>query len=90
MTLDADPGPGGGVRLAPSLVVGSDAILVSSHRIAARLARSLPIRLLAPPDAMPTVPVFLSWQASASDVPWMQWVRQRIIEVAEEATAADA
>lgn len=39
---------------------------------------------------MPTVPVFLSWQASASDVPWMQWVRQRIIEVAEEATAADA
>lgn len=68
--------------LAPRLVVGTRRIATVHARLAELCARSLPIRILAPPIAFPILTEVLEWHFHEEDDPCLVWFRKLIAGVA--------
>jgi len=68
--------------LVPRLVVGTPRIATVHARLAALYARSLPIRILAPPVAFPTLTEVLEWHYHEEDDPCLAWLRKVIMQKA--------
>jgi LysR family transcriptional regulator, nod-box dependent transcriptional activator len=64
--------------LVPRLVVGTQRIATVHGRLAELYARSLPIRILAPPVAFPTLTEVLEWHYHEEDDPCLVWLRKLI------------
>ena len=68
--------------LVPRLVVGTQRIATVHARLAELYARSLPIRILAPPIAFPILTEVLEWHYHEEDDPCLSWFRKAIVEQA--------
>ena len=66
--------------LAPRAVVGTQRIATVHARLAELYARSLPIRILAPPIAFPMLTEVLEWHYHEEDDPGLVWLRRFIIK----------
>jgi DNA-binding transcriptional LysR family regulator len=66
--------------LAPRAVVGTQRIATVHARLAELYARSLPIRILAPPVAFPTLTEVLEWHYHEEDDPGLAWFRKIILK----------
>ncbi|MGO9703527.1 MAG: LysR family transcriptional regulator [Xanthobacteraceae bacterium] len=66
--------------LVPRLVVGTQRIATVHARLAELCARSLPIRILAPPVAFPTLTEVLEWHYHEEDDPCLAWFRKAIVK----------
>ena len=71
--------------LVPRLVVGTQRIATVHARLAELYARSLPIRILAPPVAFPTLTEVLEWHYHEEDDPGLAWFRNIILKRAASA-----
>ena len=71
--------------LVPRLVVGTQRIATVHARLAELYARSLPIRILAPPVAFPTLTEVLEWHYHEEDDPGLAWFRNIILKRATSA-----
>jgi DNA-binding transcriptional LysR family regulator len=67
--------------IAPALI-GSQMIATMHRRFASELARTMPLRLVEPPLAIPTVREFLQWHEYREKDPCHRWLRERIVEAA--------
>jgi LysR family nod box-dependent transcriptional activator len=76
--------------LVPRLVVGTQRIATVHARLAELYARSLPIRILAPPVAFPTLTEVLEWHYHEEDDPGLLWFRNVILERATYTFASSA
>jgi LysR family nod box-dependent transcriptional activator len=76
--------------LVPRLVVGTQRIATVHARLAELYARSLPIRILAPPVAFPTLTEVLEWHYHEEDDPGLLWFRNVILERAAYTFASSA
>ncbi len=68
--------------LVPRAVIGTERIATVHARLAERCARSLPIRILAPPIAFPTLMEVLEWHYHEEDDPCLVWFRKMIVSKA--------
>ncbi len=66
--------------LVPRLVVGTQRIATVHGRLAELYAHTLPIRILAPPVAFPTLTEVLEWHYHEEDDPGLAWFRNIIIK----------
>ena len=69
--------------LAP-MVVGTNLIATMQTRLAKDSARRLPIRVLAPPIAMPVLRVCMQWHRYQTTDPAHRWLREQLVAVAQE------
>ena len=76
--------------LVPQLVVGTQRIATVHARLAELYARTLPIRILAPPVAFPMLTEVLEWHFHEEDDPCLAWVRKFIINRAALALGSSA
>jgi DNA-binding transcriptional LysR family regulator len=65
--------------LVPRLVVGTRRIATVHARLAELCARSLPLRILAPPITFPILTEVLEWHYHEEDDPCLSWFRQAIV-----------
>jgi LysR family transcriptional regulator, nod-box dependent transcriptional activator len=65
--------------LVPRLVVGTQRIATVHARLAEFYARTLPIRVLAPPIAFPALTEVVEWHYHEEDDPCLVWFRQMIV-----------
>jgi len=65
--------------LVPRLVVGTKRIATVHARLAELYARTLPIRVLAPPIAFPALTEVVEWHYHEEDDPCLVWFRQMIV-----------
>jgi LysR family transcriptional regulator, nod-box dependent transcriptional activator len=65
--------------LVPRLVVGTQRIATVHARLAELYARTLPIRVLAPPIAFPALTEVVEWHYHEEDDPCLVWFRQMIV-----------
>jgi len=65
--------------LVPRLVVGTRRIATVHARLAELYARTLPIRILAPPIAFPSLTEVLEWHYHEEDDPCLAWFRKAIV-----------
>ena len=65
--------------LVPRLVVGTNRIATVHARLAELYARSLPIRILAPPVAFPALTEVLEWHYHEEEDPCLSWFRKAIV-----------
>jgi LysR family nod box-dependent transcriptional activator len=72
------------MSLAP-MVVGTDLIATMQTRLALDSQRRLPVRLLAPPIAIPPLRLCMQWHAYQTSDPAHRWLREQIAQVAAEA-----
>lgn len=66
----------------PQLVVGTERIATTHHRLAEFYAGHLPLRLLAPPVKLPTTREFMLWHQCMDGDVMHRWLRERIHELA--------
>jgi LysR family transcriptional regulator, nod-box dependent transcriptional activator len=66
--------------LVPRLVVGTQRIATVHARLAELYARSLPIRIFAPPVAFPTLTEVLEWHYHEEEDPCLAWFRKAIVK----------
>jgi len=66
--------------LAPRAVIGTQRIATVHARLAELYARTLPIRILAPPIAFPTLTEVLEWHYHEENDPGLVWLRGIIIK----------
>jgi hypothetical protein len=64
--------------LVPRLVVGTQRIATVHARLAELFARTLPLRVLAPPIAFPALTEVVEWHYHEEDDPCLVWFRQMI------------
>jgi len=69
--------------LAP-MVVGTNLIATMQTRLAKDSAQRLPIRVLAPPIAMPVLRACLQWHRYQTTDPAHRWLREQLMAVAQE------
>ncbi|MFZ5782494.1 MAG: LysR family transcriptional regulator [Pseudomonadota bacterium] len=72
----------------PHLVVESDAIATIPQRLARAIDPRLPIRVMRPPLAFPTVHGALYWHERTNTDPRHRWFRRLLLEVARRTTSA--
>jgi LysR family transcriptional regulator, nod-box dependent transcriptional activator len=65
--------------LVPRLVVGTKRIATVHARLAELYARTLPIKILAPPVAFPTLTEVLEWHYHEEDDPCLRWFRKTVV-----------
>jgi DNA-binding transcriptional LysR family regulator len=65
--------------LVPRLVVGTKRIATVHARLAELYARTLPIKILAPPVAFPTLTEVLEWHYHEEDDPCLRWFRKTMV-----------
>ena len=65
--------------LVPRLVVGTQRIATVHARLAELFARTLPLRVLAPPIAFPALTEVVEWHYHEEDDPCLVWFRQMIV-----------
>jgi DNA-binding transcriptional LysR family regulator len=65
--------------LVPRLVVGTQRIATVHARLAELYARTLPLRVLAPPIAFPALTEVVEWHYHEEDDPCLVWFRQMIV-----------
>jgi len=68
--------------LAP-LVVGTNLIATMQTRLARDSQQRLPLRVLAPPVAMPTLRMCMQWHDYQTTDPAHRWLREQLIAVAK-------
>jgi LysR family transcriptional regulator, nod-box dependent transcriptional activator len=73
----------------PRLVVGTRRIATVHARLAELYARSLPIRILAPPVAFPVLTEVLEWHYHEDHDPCLSWFRKAIVKRAALTFGAD-
>lgn len=66
----------------PQLVVGTERIATTHHRLAELSTRNLPLRLLPPPVKLPVVREFMIWHQCMDNDVMHRWLRERILEIA--------
>jgi LysR family nod box-dependent transcriptional activator len=71
--------------LAP-MVVGTNLIATMQTRLANDSARRLPIRVLAPPIAMPVLRACMQWHRYQTSDPAHRWLREQLLAVAQAGT----
>ena len=76
--------------LAPHLVAHSDMVLTIGRRVAEAFAAMLPLRVLAPPLALPPFAMDLAWHDRTHADPAHAWFRDEIVEAAPKETATPA
>jgi len=76
--------------LVPRLVVGTQRIATVHARLAELYARTLPIRILAPPIAFPMLTEVLEWHYHEEDDPCLAWIRKFIVNRAALAFGSSA
>lgn len=69
----------------PYLLVGTQRVATLPSRIAARFAELHPLRTLEPPIELPPVALHLGWHELHRSDPGHVWLREQLIEVANEA-----
>jgi len=69
--------------LAP-MVVGTNLIATMQTRLANDSARRLPVRVLAPPIAMPVLRACMQWHRYQTTDPAHRWLREQLLAVAQE------
>jgi LysR family nod box-dependent transcriptional activator len=65
-------------------VVGTNLIATMQTRLAKDSAQRLPIRVLAPPIAMPVLRACLQWHRYQTTDPAHRWLREQLMAVAQE------
>jgi DNA-binding transcriptional LysR family regulator len=70
--------------LAPYLVVGTERITTMHRRLAETFARSLPLKILAMPFAIPPIRQVVQWRRSAGGDAALAWVRAQLIGRADQ------
>lgn len=73
--------------LLPRFIVGTRRIATVQTRLAMQFEQSMPVRLLAPPLDTPRLTEVLQWHRYRDDDPGVQWVRDQIVEVAQQMPA---
>lgn len=68
----------------PQLVVGTTRIATMHTRLARLYASLLPLRLLAPPIDIPALHMVMQWHRIRDDDPAHQWLRQQLVEIANQ------
>lgn len=68
--------------LVPMLLVGTPRIAVIHHRLAARAAQQLPLRILDAPIELPTLVEMLCWPRHLESDPAHRWLRETVFESA--------
>ncbi len=68
--------------VAPAIVARTDYVLTLAERIAASMAASHGLHLLAPPLPLPTFTVSMVWHQRTAADPACQWLRDTLISVA--------
>jgi LysR family transcriptional regulator, nod-box dependent transcriptional activator len=66
--------------LVPRLVIGTQRIATVHARLAELYARTMPIRILAAPIALPTLTEVVEWHYHEEDDPCLVWFRQLIVK----------
>jgi DNA-binding transcriptional LysR family regulator len=59
-------------------VVGTDRIATVPARLAAEMARNLPLRILQPPLQLPRLVEVLQWPSHRESDPAHRWIREQI------------
>jgi DNA-binding transcriptional LysR family regulator len=73
---------------APPIIAGSDLVLTAPRRTAELFARTLPLRMLPPPLALPGFSVHLAWHERDGADPAHLWLRRTVARAAAIATGA--
>jgi LysR family transcriptional regulator, nod-box dependent transcriptional activator len=68
----------------PRLVIGTQRIATVHTRLARQMARSLPLRLVAPPVEIPRLISVMQWHRYKAHDPGLAWLRRMVHEVAAE------
>lgn len=76
------------MSLAP-MVVGTNLIATMQTRLALDMQRRLPVRLLAPPIAVPPLRLCMQWHEYQTLDPAHRWLREQIAEVAADGKVVD-
>lgn len=69
--------------VAPHVVQGTDYVLTISARVAARMAKTCDLVIRRPPIDLPSFHFSLVWHRSAEENSVLQWLRDRVVEVAK-------
>ncbi|WP_235212724.1 LysR family transcriptional regulator [Burkholderia paludis] len=69
---------------APMVVAKSDMTLVLPQRLARHVALSMPVALVKLPVEVPSFTVSMIWHERTHDDPAHRWLRQQVVEVAQE------
>ncbi len=78
---------------SPLILVRSDFVLTAPEGVIEVYRRSLPLRIVEPPIALPPLLTFMHWHERTQDDPAMQWLRdaiRRAFEGRTDAAAPDA
>jgi LysR family nod box-dependent transcriptional activator len=71
-------------HLLPQLIIGTDQVATLHARMAGSFLQTMPIRLVRPLFEMPRLIEVLQWHRYRDPDPCNQWVRERIIAMAQE------
>lgn len=69
--------------LVAEAVIGTDRIATLQTRLARRLARTMPLRVIEPPLELPRLTEVLQWNSHRDAEPAHQWLREQIIASAQ-------
>ncbi len=64
---------------APLLVARTDLVLTCPTSVAEVASRVVPLRVLTPPIALPTIPLFLFWHVRVQHDPAHRWIREFVL-----------
>ncbi|MES2184970.1 MAG: LysR family transcriptional regulator [Pseudomonadota bacterium] len=73
----------------PQFIVGTHRIAIMHRRLAVNYAKTMPLRLLRPPMAMPAVDECMQWHAYRDNDPGGAWFRTQLALAAGELKRAD-
>lgn len=73
-----------GFTLLPRFIAGTRRIATVQTRLAMRFGEHMGVRMLPPPFETPRLTEVLQWHRYRDDDPGVRWVRDRIVEVAQE------
>jgi len=74
----------------PHFVIGTNRIATMHMRLARMLSRYYPIRLVAPPIAIPRLEMCMQWSRFLDGEPSHQWLRKILLEIARSEPGTDA
>ncbi|WP_435171243.1 LysR family transcriptional regulator [Falsirhodobacter sp. 1013] len=66
----------------PALVVGTDRIAILHRRLAKRVIRTLPLKMLELPFAIPKMRQCAQWHSYRSNDPAIRWLRETVVKAA--------
>jgi DNA-binding transcriptional LysR family regulator len=71
---------------APFVIAQTDLVLTLPERVARAFAASLPLVIVPPPLEVPGFSMMLLWHDRVHEEPAQRWLRDRIVDAAQEAT----